>query len=182
MNLGFAYLLCKARNADHEIFAYSGISVSEKIFVTDFTLGDICFCNSCNMRYSYLYPRKSDFVIINIGTNDASAINDGKGTEKGLEEGLYNFTRKVIEKHPDTPIVLASGFIDRMPTQGAVTDAAFRRLDEEFPNTVYRFVFSREDGGANGHPSVAGHITAAKELCDFLAQKFPVKPFEGDFE
>ncbi|MBQ5801427.1 MAG: hypothetical protein IIW27_00095 [Clostridia bacterium] len=172
---GYAYLLCKARNADHEVFGYSGISVSEKVFVTNFTLGDICFYNSCHMQYSYLYPRKSDIVVINIGTNDASAINRGVGTKQGLENGLYNFTCKVIEKHPGAKIVLTSGLSDTHPEQGAITDAAFARLQRRFPDVMLRFVFPRNVAGANGHPSVEGHINAANALISFLAEKVPVK-------
>ncbi len=166
--LGFAYTLCKRRNAEHDIFSYSGISVSEKIWVPEYTIGEICFGYSMYNRAPYTPARDSEIVVVNIGTNDGCAILENQGTAEGLTSGLTEFCREVRRRHPTSVMVLGYGFMDKVPAQAEAVLRVAEIVKAESAAPVYAFAFPRDTQGANGHPSWKAQVQGGNLLADFL--------------
>ncbi len=166
--LGFAYTACKQCNADYEIFSYSGISVSEKIWVPEYTLGELCFGYSMYNRNPYTPKRASDVVVVNIGTNDGCAILENQGTAEGLAKGLTEYCREVRRRHPNAVMVLGYGFMDKVPAQREAVEHTVKVLRAEFGPSVYALSFPRDTAGANGHPSWRAQVQGGKLLAEFL--------------
>ncbi len=166
--LGFAYTLCKRRNAEHDIFSYSGISVSEKIWVPEYTLGEICFGYSMYNRTPFCPVRESDIVVVNIGTNDGCAILENQGTAEGLTCGLIAYCREVRKRYPTSVMVLGYGFMDKVPAQAEAVLRTVEILKSESAAPVYAFNFPRDTQGANGHPSWQAQVAGGNLLADFL--------------
>jgi len=166
--IGFAYTLCKRRNAEHDIFSYSGISVSEKIWVPEYTLGELCFGYSMYNRAPFRPARESDIVVVNIGTNDGCAILENQGTAEGLTKGLTDYCRELRRRHPASVMVLGYGFMDKVPAQAEAVTRVAEILKEESAAPVYAFAFPRDTQGANGHPSWKAQVQGGNLLADFL--------------
>lgn len=165
---GFVWKLFTEFNADYELFSYSGISVSEKIWVPEFTLGDICFGHSATNRAPWDYPRKSEVVVLHIGTNDSCALRDKVGTAQSMLKGYLVFLHQVQKTHPTAKIVITSGFMDMEPDFPRVADEAYKIMNDEFPGQFLRFVFPRNTFGSNGHPNAEGHEKGGRLLVDFI--------------
>lgn len=171
---GYAYILARFRNSDMDVVSYSGVSVSEQIWVREFTLPDFAFSYSVHNRAAYPFPRESDIVVVNIGTNDAFAILSGEGTEERLYNGYMVFISQALSVHKNAALVLTNGFMDPDPFLGRVIDRAYETMKKQFPcRKIFRFTFPKDTGGANGHPTAAGQTEGGRQLATFLAKVLP---------
>lgn len=112
-----------------------------------------------------------DFVVVNLGTNDASYT---KGDQKKINEykdGYVDFLKDIREKNPSAKIICALGIMgaDLYPAiEEAVTDYKAASGDEQ----VYALRFANQnmaDGiAADWHPSEKTHAKAAALLVNYI--------------
>ncbi len=141
---------------------------------------------------------QSDAVVINLGTNDASAFNmppilnpdDGKmygqrknedGTHNDedimkVEKAVRDFLAMVRKNNPKAVIVWAYGMLGTdllLP----ITEAMNEYIRTSGDKNVYFFQLpntNEETFGAHMHPGPKAHIAAAKELGAFLKEKLGI--------
>lgn len=142
--------------------------------------------------YSSFVP---DAIIVNLGTNDASAFRqppldvpgvgickqrenpDGSFNEEDIrkvKDAVIGFLKKLRRLNPTSHIVWAYGMLGydlTIPLCEAVGEYQKETKDKNvaflnLPNT------RKNDYGAHMHPGFASHVEAAKVLTDYLAGKF----------
>lgn len=113
-----------------------------------------------------------DFVVINLGTNDASYTKGDK--EKVLEyaDAYAEFLKVVREKNPNAHIICSLGVIGADLMVG-VKKAAEKYTEETGDTNISTFQFKTQDGNANGyaadwHPTAKTHDIAAAELTEYI--------------
>ncbi|SDZ75909.1 Lysophospholipase L1 [Lachnospiraceae bacterium NK3A20] len=116
----------------------------------------------------------NDFVVINLGTNDAFATLFSPDTkdEENFAGKYLSFLKKVRGCNgPDTIIVCALGSMNYY-LYDRILEAVAQYRKETEDSKVYTFKFRPMhpmDGiGASGHPSMSTHQKMAAELTDFL--------------
>lgn len=113
-----------------------------------------------------LRDREPDVIVINLGTNDANAIQSGLGPAgpDGFEEGAFQFLRQLRAEHPAAKLVWAYGMLDdplRPQLERAVSrfgDAWYLPLPAAGPETM----------GSRQHPGILCHQAAAQTTAEFL--------------
>lgn len=113
-----------------------------------------------------------DFVVINLGTNDASYTKGDK--EKVLEyaDAYAEFLKVVREKNPNAHIICSLGVMGADLMVG-VKKAAEKYTEETGDTNISTFQFKTQDGNANGyaadwHPTAKTHDIAAAELTEYI--------------
>lgn len=113
-----------------------------------------------------------DFVVINLGTNDASYTKGDK--EKVLEyaDAYAEFLKTVREKNPKAHIICSLGVMGADLMIG-VKKAAEKYTEETGDTNISTFQFKTQDGNKNGyaadwHPTAASHDIAAAELTEYI--------------
>lgn len=113
-----------------------------------------------------LRDREPDVIIINLGTNDANAIQSGLGPvgTDGFEEEAFQFLRQLRRAHPAAKLVWAYGMLDdplRPQLERAVKrfgDAWYLPLPAVTEQTM----------GSRQHPGPLCHRAAAERTAEFL--------------
>ena len=161
----YAYLVAQILEADYSVMALSGHGI-----VSGFSGGDkwaegliplYYGKNSRNVQYPGFWDFKShenDFIVINIGTNDANYVN-AKREERANEfvQEYANFLQMVREANPLSFIICTLGTLNPLNMYPLVEEAVKLFGDEK----VYVFespVQDMNDGlGADWHPSKITH-------------------------
>lgn len=161
----YAYLVAQILEADYSVMALSGHGI-----VSGFSGGDkwaegliplYYGKNSRNVQYPGFWDFKShenDFIVINLGTNDANYVN-AKREERANEfvQEYANFLQMVREANPLSFIVCTLGTLNPLNMYPLVEEAVKLFGDEK----VYVFespVQDMNDGlGADWHPSKITH-------------------------
>ena len=161
----YAYLVAQILEADYSVMALSGHGI-----VSGFSGGDkwaegliplYYGKNSRNVQYPGFWDFKShenDFIVINLGTNDANYVN-AKREERANEfvQEYANFLQMVREANPLSFIICTLGTLNPLNMFPLVEEAVKLFGDEK----VYVFespVQDMNDGlGADWHPSKITH-------------------------
>lgn len=113
-----------------------------------------------------------DYVVINLGTNDASYTKGDK--EKVLEyiDAYVEFLKVVRENNPDAHIICSLGVMGADLMVG-VKKAAEQYTEETGDANISTFQYKTQDGNTNGyaadwHPTAASHDIAAAELTEYI--------------
>lgn len=113
-----------------------------------------------------LRNREPDAIIINLGTNDANAIQSGLGPVRaeGFEEGALAFLRQLRKAHPTARLVWAYGMLD------APLRPQLERAVERFRDAWYLPLpaVTSETMGSRQHPGPLCHRAAAQTTAEFL--------------
>lgn len=126
----------------------------------------------------YDFSGGSDFVIINLGTNDNSALAQSgfTGNIDTFYKDAIAFLKLIREKNPRAKILWVWGMlsIDKIP---AVLSKAIESYKAESKDSnVYSFELqgmeklevSEDDKGSRGHPGPATHKASAKAIVEFI--------------
>lgn len=107
-----------------------------------------------------------DVIVVNLGTNDASAIQSGLGPvgPEGLEEGALAFLRQLRAEHPAARLVWAYGML------GDFLRPQLERAVEHFGDAWYLPLpaVTAETMGSRQHPGPLCHMAAAQTTAEFL--------------
>lgn len=113
-----------------------------------------------------------DYVVINLGTNDASYTGGDKERVIEYIDAYAEFLKVVREKNPDAHIICSLGVMDTRLV-GGVNKAAEKYTEETGDTNVSTFTFTLQDGNKNGyaadwHPTEASQDIAAAELTEYM--------------
>lgn len=118
---------------------------------------------------------KADAVIINLGTNDASAFSKEDGVYLGediekVQAGIISFLKKVRKNNPNAYIIWALGMFDS-PFVEYVKEGVEKYIEQskdEKTMFVKLPAMTEETTGARFHPGVKNHEQAAETLENVL--------------
>lgn len=123
-------------------------------------------------KWDYESERKPDVIVINLGTNDESYIQDDADKKAAFESAYVDFLEQVHNVNPKSTIVVAFGLMGDALFE--VEERAVSKFkDKSGFRDVYAFRIRPQDFERNGyaadwHPSAASHEIAADELTEFL--------------
>ena len=184
----YAFKTAQALDADYSLVSYSGNGIisgysNDGNRVTSQLVPDVYtkFAKSWG-NYNGIFnvsdfdwdfsKFQPDFVVINLGTNDASYTKGDK--EKVLEyaDAYAEFLKVVREKNPNAHIICSLGVMGADLMVG-VKKAAEKYTEETGDANISTFQFKTQDGSANGyaadwHPTAKSHDIAAAELTEYI--------------
>lgn len=113
-----------------------------------------------------LRSREPDAIVINLGTNDANAIQSEAGPvgPDGFEEGALRFLEQLRETHPAAKLVWVYGMLDD-PLRPQL-ERAVRRFGEAWYLPLP--AVTAETMGSRQHPGPLCHQAAAETTAKFL--------------
>lgn len=174
----YAYFCADKLHAEIDVLAATAWSVNKSKWSSTTRIPDVFDCYSPIDTRKYLSEpdEETDFVVVNLGTNDATYYTQASAADKKLnfEDPYYEFYKKLRSKYPNAKIILALGMMGQ--NSGA---KVLELLEENVQNVVQRAQFDGDDDisycrlytasmpsdmGANGHPSVAAHKKACEQL------------------
>jgi len=116
--------------------------------------------------------RKPDIVVINLGTNDDSYVQDNLEKRAYFEEKYVEFLEQVHRVRPKATIICAFGIMgDNLYSSEVKAVEEFKKKSGF--EAVYNVHLAPQDVERNGiascfHPSPASHLEAAHVLADFI--------------
>ncbi|MEE1025717.1 MAG: GDSL-type esterase/lipase family protein [Acutalibacteraceae bacterium] len=157
----YAALTAAKLNANFNAFGYSGIgiSVSGAADGKGITMTD---------RYPDLPKNKdADYVVVNLGTNDADKYVRLGLTEQQVKDAFYNFAKLIRTDYgKDSTIIFAYG----MMTEGAngFVSYAVEKMIADGDENIYSVELPKGRNGGGGHPNMEQHAAAAEVLTAFI--------------
>ena len=128
--------------------------------------------------YDFAVP--ADIVVINLGTNDASAASYGKIslTDAEFKAGAKNLMTMAKQKNNGAKVVWVTGMM------GVTYQSVLTSLVAELGGAsagYYFHILPEGTSGGEGHPNVAQHQAAATELTKFLLENVLPANYKADF-
>ncbi len=109
---------------------------------------------------------EADLVLINLGTNDSSALNSGvSATADEIKQQALDFCNRIREKYPNSTIVWLEGMMGKYNT---TYSSGVKAAIAELNNAYYCDTLPHGRGGINNHPNVAEHEAAGEALYTYL--------------
>ena len=190
----YAYMASEELGADYSVISQSGIGISYgwarySIFPFYEAAG---YNRDKDLAFDFENARVPDLMVINMGTNDYyinKDMDDGNKhcfIDEVIEDTEALITLVRTSYGEDMPIVWPSNFIYlgdnyvEAVEQGIINYAAKKTgadastmtiEDAEEAAGIYRIDFTKNTGGAQGHPTVSGHTTAKNELIALIEEK-----------
>lgn len=118
---------------------------------------------------------KTDAVIINLGTNDGSALAkmaeaERRQAEKKLTDRAVELLRQVRARHPEALILWAYGLCGHA-VEPALQEAVVTRRQAGDARVRYLSLSAAMSNGSRQHPSREAHRQAAKEILAALKEE-----------
>ena len=167
----FSYLTARALDADISIYSASGWGVKRSKWTQpDQNLYDaykyVDFYSTERWDVTTYTP---DVIVINLGTNDYSYINDNTTPAekaKRMEDFInqyVDFLNYLSSAYPNCKIIVFYGLMNEGKEIYDPTDRIVELAQQSNP-TIAKIQVSGDGKGINGHPSVASHKQVAEQL------------------
>lgn len=130
----------------------------------------------------YNFNNGSDFVVINLGTNDNSGLKSDAAENLDQNEivtEVQHFLKVIRSHNPNAKIIWVWGML-KLDVVPALIQRAFENYIEETDDknvftlelpSMEEVEKSDEDKGSRGHPGPLTHKLAAQKITDFIKQK-----------
>jgi len=200
----YAVKTAKALNADWSMFSQSGWGIcwawdGNRNNAIPPYYNEVCsvmwgeYQEKLGVKQPFNFGTGSDYVVINLGTNDNGAFNqsawkDEKGVEYKLEiqkdgpvvgKGVYDFLKVIRSKNPNAKIIWCWGMIklDKIPSY--IQEAVDSYKKDTGDSKVYTLELdpmeeveiTADDKGSRCHPGPKTHRLAAEKLIEFINKK-----------
>lgn len=183
----FAYLSAKELDVDYSLVSYSGhglisgytpdpnVPKKEELMqpyygITAYSYNS--FNNTNPKDTEWDFKRKPDVIVINLGTNDFSYVQNDASKTAEFEVCYVDFLKQVRKLNPDSHIICALGIMgdELFP---AVERAAGKYENETGDTNVSTLRFTPQNPDIDGycadyHPSERTHLKATKEMVEEL--------------
>ena len=148
--------------AEGSFVGYGGITVKAPHFYgSEITMYSIWHWYSTLHRVDYPVDPDTDFVVINLGTNDSNVSN--YSTEQFTADYLSMLNEMKIS-YPNAHFVLCYGMMGR----AYGIDSGITAVVEQFDGEASYCKLPSNLEGAGSHPTVEGHRAAGKYLAQFI--------------
>lgn len=163
----YAYLTAEALGADHSFVCVSGWAVLPN------STGGGCiptvYQKICYKRGATNYEpsRAADIVVIHLGTNDLYSRDN---YDADFVSASKEFIGDVREKNPGAKIVWAYGSMMSGSNLSKFEDKVEKIIGDlgGADAGLYMVKLKTDTSGGHNHPSVAGHVTSANTLTEFI--------------
>ncbi len=167
--LSYAAITGRNLNALTSCMSYSGITIACEHNLGATTTASIWNQYSSINREEYTVSQDTDFVVINLGTNDASAYYADKTTASEILSAAKALLTEMRAAYgSDTKFIWAYGMMGEDATVATQLQAAIAELGGADSGYYYLSLTANATDGAGGHPLVAGHEIAASVLTEYL--------------
>ena len=163
----YASYTARALNATCSVVSQSGLCVKAELLGAGVSLVELWDKYSQINKTKCVLNADTDLVVINLGTNDYSAIQQGKTTAEELETDAVAILTEMKKAYPKAKFVWCYGMMGEVGTIKDALTAAIETMGGAEQGFYYCMLYPDTSGGAT-HPTVAGHIRAGKTLTDFL--------------
>ena len=172
----YGYMIADELDADYTIISQSGIGIAGSWFDPLFDYYTMASYSRYKMDNTYdeehaFFLRTPDIIVINLGTNDYFLNKDKDPTmckPEEVEKMTEEFIKLVRDCYgEDIPIVWAYGFVGTFLYDNI--KGAIDKLGGESAG-IYMLEIPKNTGGAQGHPTVAGHTAAANTLLPVIKE------------
>ncbi len=171
----YAYLTAEKLDADYSAVAFSGYGVlsgytSDGRLNSDDTLWhyydkSAVFTDSSKAYWNFA-GFSPDYIVINLGTNDASYCGTGNRRE-AFCKSYYDFIKYVRSKNPDSYILCVLGDMNNSlypMIEKAVADYNLNEGDNRAEAMMLEFKMGENPIAVNGHPGPESNVIAAETL------------------
>ena len=171
----YAVIAAESLNFDYSIVSASGISLDEQLNVlgSDKPLPKIYDTYDLVNKYD-MSNNAMDYVVINIGTNDNTALNSIRTDDEQIAKAnefyeIYkDLVRNLKTRYEDVKIICTYNFDINAYLQAAISGAV-RDINKEFSNAfVYELELFPNKNGADGHPDVENHKSMAEAISNLI--------------
>lgn len=183
----YAYKTAMALDADYSLFSFSGNGIISgytdngkkvtsqlvpKVYdKVGKSWGNYNYFSVQDVEWDFS-KFQPDYVVINLGTNDASYTGGDKEKVMDYIDSYVEFLKVVREKNPDAHIICSLGVMGATLMTG-VNKAAEKYTEETGDTNISTFMFTSQDGNKNGyaadwHPTEASQDIAAAELTEYM--------------
>lgn len=164
--LSYAFLTGKELGADFSMVSYSGICVKADRWGAHLNMAQLHTYTSLQTKKPYSYDPEMNVVVLNLGTNDASYIQDVDVSYKNQFSADYKeFLTHLRDVYPRAYIVCCYGM---MGLNDFVNDGIEKAIEDMNDTKISYKTFSKNDAGVNSHPYRAAHETYAKQLSAYI--------------
>lgn len=165
----YAAFTAEALGSESSFVGYGGITVkARKWNGQEYTMFEIWNWYSTFNQTKYPIDPDTDFVVINLGTNDAAAYGSGTNAVKSKKfaEDYRAMLDAMTAVYTKAKFVLCYGMMGTEP----FIDLGIERVIKDLPGKAYYCSLPSSTDGAGRHPSVAGHRAAAETLTAFIQE------------
>lgn len=165
----YAAFTAEALGSESSFVGYGGITVKARKWLgQEYTMSEIWNRYSTFNQTEYPIDPDTDFVVINLGTNDASAYGNGTISDqsKKFAEDYRSMLDAMTAVYTKAKFVLCYGMMGTEP----FIDLGIKRVVKDLPGKAYYCPLPSNTGGAGYHTSVAGHRAAAETLTAFIQE------------
>ena len=161
----YAFRIAKEFDTDISVLCRSGLAFSSETIPFEKLYTDTCFMTRPGKKYTV--GRHPDFVIINLGTNDAAHADYNT-----LTHNVKKAISTVREVYPQSVIIWLYGLMG-----DKISDYIKQGLEEcgGEDNKIYYCGLETDYSGGGGHPSLAGNKRAAEMVTAFIKDKGLIK-------
>ena len=135
-------------------------------------------------KWDFNNGRGSDYVVINLGTNDESGMNSEalrqvQGLREEIISGIKNFLTVIRSHNPDAKILWCWGLLKLQVVPGLIQKGVQEYMAESGDKNVYTLELDSieelektpEEKGSRGHPGYKTHHAAAIKIASSLRAK-----------
>lgn len=123
-------------------------------------------------NFDWNFEREPDVIVINLGTNDASYVQQDADRKAAFEEAYVSFIKEIRQCNPNSSILCILGIMGD-DLYSNVVNAMNAYKDETGDTNIYNYKFATQsysDGyAADWHPTAKTHKKAADKLAGKLA-------------
>ncbi len=169
----YAYVAADILDADYSVVAWSGIC-TKLYYWCNLNMATLYKQVSNSNKKTYAFDTAADVVVVNLGTNEASYIQEG-GANTAYADAFSSdyaaFLTTVREKNPDAYIICLYGMMsDSVNVSNGIRTAVASLEDEKI---VYNpFEFEPNTDGAGSHPNSLGQKTWGEALAAYIQTLF----------
>ena len=153
---------------DFDIFAASGWGLTFSAYTEPKEIGiekyreNLCVCS--NEKWT---SKKADLLIISLGTNDQSYINENSALQPELEakfiESYGELIKKERENNPDLPVLMVYGSLKEEFVYPLI-EKTYEELSKKLDN-LYLIKMNGDNSALSSHSYVSFHKDMSEELC-----------------
>lgn len=171
--LAYTQLCADKLNYQNSVVSYSGIAMALSPFNSNFTMLDRykTIDGARNWDFEKYIP---DVIVINIGTNDNTKFKQLSAAEQEKQVNVFFNNLKTMaldlqSKAPNAKFIFPYNMMTELHSYLVTClESTAMELNKNNADCASTLEFAHDNGGADGHPSGAGHERFANMLASYI--------------